>query len=184
MTLLLLLSACVLGDVKALEAQLEATNEDVDGLEGDVDGLEDDVDGLEGDVDGLEDDVDDIEAQLEDTGTLDTGALDTGEPPPEPGEVLIDARWDAASRLWSVVVELDGDGDGSVIASYLNIDSREVELTGRCTEFAIDEQWTAAVTFTAEVEWASGAWSCTQLLHADGQPSDGCAQVVTRPSSC
>lgn len=181
----MLLLACWRGDVADLRQELDALADDLEDVEDDVKDLED----ADGEDTGAGDTADTGEPlDTEDSArgeTADTAPTDTDEPPPpEPGDIAIDARWDSNTRIWAVTVELSEDGEGVAVGSHLNIDNHQVSLRGRCTAFTIDEGWTASTSFTVEVAWASGAESCGQLL-AEGQPAaTGCEVLFTRPTGC
>lgn len=138
------------------------------------------IERLEGEIDDLQEEVDELEDQIAETDS----AVDSEADIPAPGDVFVDAAWDSGSKIWTVSVELSEPGEGGLIGSYVNYDSVELPLTGTCTTAQIDEGWGYAVTFTVEVEWASGAWSCTEVLGPDAQPSTGCEAVRVRPVGC
>lgn len=179
----MLLIACWRGDIKDLRAELDAMADDLEDVEDDVAGLEaaaQDTGAADSGDTGAQDTEDSAGGE-----TADTGPADTGEPPPPvPGDVYIDARWNSNTRIWSVTVELSEDGDGLVIGSHLNIANEATELRGRCTSFTVDDGWTADTTFTVEVAWASGAESCSQLLPEGAAPATGCDVLFTRPTAC
>lgn len=140
------------------------------------------IERLEGEIDDLQEEVVELEGQIAgaDTAAPSDSEADT----PTPGDVFVDAAYDSGPRIWTVSVELSEPGEGVLIGSYVNYDSVELPLTGTCTTAQIDEEWGGYVTFTVEVEWASGAWSCVEVLGPDAQPSTRCEAVKVRPVEC
>lgn len=142
-----------------------------------IDRLDAEVLNLQAELDALEEQVEAIEEDEWDTG-------ETAEP--QPGEIEIGFQ-SLGAPYWQADISFSEEAYGALIVTAGAAEG--VITSPTWTNDCFTAAWsydgpTDELLLVVEVEWASGAWSCVQLVGPDVKPVTGCDVVQAHPVSC